>query len=344
MKKRNIDHELVVKIKTHFNISAKEKVWLEAMWSFMKTNYSFPEYRQIRAATVSKTDSSFNPRNIDPVLVINEHDLHIRFLGLILINPNDEVFSIGLKLILEVRQQMLDDADKIEFTLKELADKLKIDINKLNLSFKIFSDFFSMKNSSGSKNSNRKLIQTDFFSVSSDWAQDFYLSFKDLNQSIWNRFQNLLNDQKAFAPPLIKENHLSYSNTFIDYTRLQELEKIKNSNFDLTKLIQLTKEIEWSFTSGNYYSTALLQRAMIDHIPPLFNCQNFNEVVNNYKSEGNQQSFKKSMGHLHNSLRAIGDSSIHSQIRKKEVLTNAKQVDFSSDVDVLLSEIIRILK
>jgi hypothetical protein len=50
------------------------------------------------------------------------------------------------------------------------------------------------------------------------------------------------------------------------------------------------------------------------------------------------------MEHLDKSLRKIADAHLHPQIRKKEILPNKTQVNFSNDLDVLLSEIVRILK
>lgn len=50
------------------------------------------------------------------------------------------------------------------------------------------------------------------------------------------------------------------------------------------------------------------------------------------------------MIHLDKSLRKIADSFLHTQIRKKETIPNATQVDFRRDLDVLLGEIVRILK
>jgi len=47
---------------------------------------------------------------------------------------------------------------------------------------------------------------------------------------------------------------------------------------------------------------------------------------------------------LENSSRKITDQHLHGQIRKGETLPTARQLDFPQDVDVLLAEIIRILK
>jgi len=85
----------------------------------------------------------------------------------------------------------------------------------------------------------------------------------------------------------------------------------------------------------------MLLRSIINHVPPIFGCKTFSEVVNNYKGSG---SFKHSMEYLEISLRKIADSYLHIPIRKKESLPNLTQVDYSSDLDILLAEICRLLK
>ena len=50
------------------------------------------------------------------------------------------------------------------------------------------------------------------------------------------------------------------------------------------------------------------------------------------------------MGHLDKALRKIADSYLHLPIRRKEILPNQNQVNFSADLDVLLAEIVRQLK
>jgi hypothetical protein len=50
------------------------------------------------------------------------------------------------------------------------------------------------------------------------------------------------------------------------------------------------------------------------------------------------------MNHLDSSARKIADQHLHAQVRNSEVLPNIVQVDFSNDLDVLLAEIVRVLK
>jgi hypothetical protein len=128
---------------------------------------------------------------------------------------------------------------------------------------------------------------------------------------------------------------------FIHPERIIELKKIQSSLFDLRKVIQICTELNESHAAKNYLSIILLTRSLIDHIPPVFGAKSFAQVASSYAGT---KSFKESMTHLEESSRKIADQHLHTQIRNKEVLPNFNQVDFSNDVDVLLSEVVRILK
>lgn len=133
---------------------------------------------------------------------------------------------------------------------------------------------------------------------------------------------------------------LTNSPEFVDNERLKELRRIQSAKFDLTRLIKLCEEANKNYVSGSYLSTAMLVRAILDHIPPIFELRSFSEVANNYKGS---KSFKQCASHLENSSRKIADAYLHEQIRSKETLPNKTQVNFSSDLDMILAEIIRIL-
>jgi len=133
----------------------------------------------------------------------------------------------------------------------------------------------------------------------------------------------------------------SHKIDFVDQARIIEIRAITTSQFDLTKLIVLCDELNKCYNNQSYFAVAMLTRAILDHIPPILECKSFSEVSNNYK--GNK-SFKEAMQHLENSSRKIADTFLHGQIRNKETLPNKTQVNFSSDLDLLLSEVVRLLK
>jgi len=137
---------------------------------------------------------------------------------------------------------------------------------------------------------------------------------------------------------------------FIDEGRLQEIRDIssKELKFDLSKLIRLCEELNSSYSNKNYYATAMLTRAIMDHVPPIFKFEKFAEVANNYGSKtspNENQSFRKSMKYLEDFYRNIADGFLHQKIRNSESLPNVTQVrDSSSAIERLLEEIVRILK
>jgi len=132
------------------------------------------------------------------------------------------------------------------------------------------------------------------------------------------------------------------SRAYVDPDRIDELKQITHPDHDLAKVVRLCEELNICFAGECYLAVAMLTRALIDHIPPLFGCKKFTELSNNYPA--GSKSFKESMQNLENSCRKIGDQHLHVQIRRSESLPTARQVDFGNDVDVLLGEIARNLK
>jgi hypothetical protein len=138
--------------------------------------------------------------------------------------------------------------------------------------------------------------------------------------------------------PTLAEKHASDS--YIDQTRMDQLNAINSQKYDMARLIELCKELNICYANESYLAVAMLTRALLDHVPPIFGVSTFSEVANSYKGP---RSFKGSMLHLDNSCRKIADAQLHVPIRRKEVLPSKTQVNFSNDVDVLLAEIVRLL-
>ena len=125
--------------------------------------------------------------------------------------------------------------------------------------------------------------------------------------------------------------------TFVDDERLKQLRALNATDFDVTRLIRLCEELNDCYSRENFLAVAALTRIVIDHIPPIFGARNFSQIA----TSGNiGKSFVRSITHLQNSAKNIADRHLHQQIRKKEGLPNRTQVNFSSDLDVLLEEIV----
>lgn len=131
-----------------------------------------------------------------------------------------------------------------------------------------------------------------------------------------------------------------YEGHYVSQNRIDEISQAQSSDFDLSKLIQLCKEANTAYRHGCFLSLAMIQRTIINHVPPIFGCNSFSEVVNNYNGG---RSFKQLMERLENSLRKVADSHLHQMIKPRESLPELPQVDFKTEIDILLSEIISIL-
>jgi len=143
---------------------------------------------------------------------------------------------------------------------------------------------------------------------------------------------------------LIAPEHVKLSTpggSYVDPQRLTELGSLKSSKFDLTKLVVLLHELDVCHQNRCYFAVAALVRTILDHIPPILGCKTFSEVANNYNGG---KSFKQSMANLERSARSIAEQHLHTQVRNSEVLPTIVQVDFSNDLDVLLAEIVRVMK
>jgi hypothetical protein len=130
--------------------------------------------------------------------------------------------------------------------------------------------------------------------------------------------------------------------TLISESRLAELRALTSPEFDFRKLIRLCEELNTAFQEECYFATAMLTRGLLDHVPPVFGFRTFSEVANNYAGGG--KSFKETMQHLENAARKVADAHLHVPIRKSETLPTAQQVNCGQQLDMLLSEIVRIMK
>jgi hypothetical protein len=115
--------------------------------------------------------------------------------------------------------------------------------------------------------------------------------------------------------------------------------KLKAHSSTLCRLIRLCEELNIAFQSSSFHSVAMLTRAILDHIPPIFGFDSFAKIANQYKGT---KSFRDIARNLDESTRKIADAHLHEQIRRKEVLPNQQQVDAHQSLDIILAEIVRL--
>jgi hypothetical protein len=148
--------------------------------------------------------------------------------------------------------------------------------------------------------------------------------------------------REAQATSIAREQAAASRLTIIADSRITELQALKSPDFDFRKLVQVCEEINKVYSEGCYFAAAMLTRGLLDHVPPVFGFKTFSEVANNYSGGG--RSFKETMQHLESASRKVADAHLHMPIRKNETLPTAQQVNCGQQLDMLLSEIVRITK
>jgi hypothetical protein len=267
---------------------------------------------------------------------------------------------------------LVDNHEKIISLSVEAEKKLNLNITssvvikKQMTSNKLFKEYYSfISKGKSEKQAANYIIATNGLSIKNDlliksfnsWTNYLKKEIKDNSPSqtsIVNGNNNfmwiddsghLIYDQQSHSDFILEQlkresGKIGDGSVFVDPNRITELKGIKNFNFDLSKLIRKCEELNIAYSTECYFSVGMLIRAVIDHVPPIFIKKNFSEVTGGHGT----RSFQESMTHLDKSSRKISDSMLHTQIREKEILPSKTQVNYSSDLDVLLAEIIRILK
>ncbi|OGO12188.1 MAG: hypothetical protein A2Y93_10465 [Chloroflexi bacterium RBG_13_68_17] len=101
-------------------------------------------------------------------------------------------------------------------------------------------------------------------------------------------------------------------------------------------MVSFCEEINDNFSRANYSSVIFLSRSILYHCPPIFQEPNFESVAAHIEGK----SSRATLNRLNQSLKDIADHHIHRQISRKEVLPTAEEVDFSNDINHLLSRIV----
>jgi hypothetical protein len=155
----------------------------------------------------------------------------------------------------------------------------------------------------------------------------------------WDRIAEL-ESRIPVQPSTLHQPATLPAHNFVSEARIAQLRALAPATFDICKLTRLCEELNIAYTGGALLATAMLTRAILDHVPPIFAMTNFSQVANNYSGS---RSFKETMERLEKAARKIADGHLHGPIRAKETLPEPQQVNFAAEVDVLLAEIVRIL-
>lgn len=132
---------------------------------------------------------------------------------------------------------------------------------------------------------------------------------------------------------------------YVAPTRIAELQALQNPAWDLRRLIRMLQELNLAHANDMNMATAMLLRAVTDHVPPIFGKTAFAQVAAQHTAgPGEGRSFKGAMAPLAESMKHIADGLLHVHVRPTETLPSSTQVDYRQSLDVLLGEVVRLLR
>jgi hypothetical protein len=253
----------------------------------------------------AKVEKSYGPVNSELIWYVGQavDEVHVRWLR--------EAMSI-----------LAGYLSKVETTAREMTEWAKPELEMM--ADMIVGDIRSQDLSNLAK-AARRHYKTIFFRRIEDALREFQLGRID-GEAIKVEASPTASTARKPAPT---------ASPYVSDKRLNALRAIRSSQFDLTKLIRLCEELNSNYSAGNYYSVAMLVRAILDHVPPIFSATKFEDV----RAKHGRQSFKEQMDHLEKSSRKMADDFLHGQVRRKEVLPTDTLIHFAPALDTLLGEV-----
>jgi hypothetical protein len=127
-------------------------------------------------------------------------------------------------------------------------------------------------------------------------------------------------------------NNAAFLNTEV----LLRLKGVQGARLDPSKLVKMCEELNDAYARGNYVSSALLLRAIINHVPSVFGASTFSEVVSQ-----SGRSIKAILARLNDDARPIADLHTHILMRQTEYLPTKNQLEpYKTSFEVLIQEVL----
>jgi len=123
---------------------------------------------------------------------------------------------------------------------------------------------------------------------------------------------------------------------FLNTEVLLRLKASPATRLDPRKLVKMCEELNDAYARGNYVSSALLLRAIINHVPSVFGASTFAEVISQAG-----RSVKAILARLNDDARPIADLHTHLLMRQTEHLPTKNQLEpYKATFEVLIQEVL----
>lgn len=205
----------------------------------------------------------------------------------------------------------------------------------------------------------KKLYEESDHKTSKDWLAEVAAILKNLDETDFKAFSDLRQHLYPSIPLVTRKHAAEQIDGFIrqkvaEYKRYnfeaQEQSTVyinqeiiegfikKRDGFNYKKLIRLLGELSSNYAAGYPYSSSMLVRALLDHIPPLLGCNSFEEVVNNYPWSRTDKEYMNRLLDFRNDA----DDALHRQMSKDQDLLEMENLPNSNRINRLLQECLKV--
>lgn len=205
----------------------------------------------------------------------------------------------------------------------------------------------------------KQLYEESDHKTSKDWLAEVAAILKNLDETDFRAFLDLRQHLYPSIPLVTRKHAAEQIDGFIrqkvaEYKRYdfeaQEQSTVyinqeiiegfikKQDSFNYKKLIRLLGELNANYAAGYPYSSSMLVRAILDHIPPLLGCNSFEEVVSNYTWSRTDKEYMSRLLDFKNDA----DDALHRQISKDQDLLEMENLPNSNRINRLLQECLKV--
>lgn len=121
------------------------------------------------------------------------------------------------------------------------------------------------------------------------------------------------------------------ADSYVNSLRIDRMRSQNSSRFNTTKIVEMLGMLNDAVEREDWHSALMLQRSILDHVPPIF-CQPHFAAV----AASANRTIKSALGRLQDSLRDAADYAAHSRIGPDLQMVTRQQAWHASDFDLFL--------
>lgn len=127
---------------------------------------------------------------------------------------------------------------------------------------------------------------------------------------------------------------------YVKASLIEELrQKSGTTNWNLDKLLKLIEELNSNYAAGNAYASHALLRAILDHTPPAFGLNNFDQVASNHSWSRTDKTYVKNLRDFRNAA----DDVLHRQLRKSADIITLHDMPSRAYVNAFIRGLVDVL-